>query len=268
MATSEGAFPQSTIRRRQDWLKRGAVFCYASVAAGQLLFLHFILTFYFTRTLAGDFAAWNDKPLLKGFVAGDMAGNLVFAAHVLFAGVITLGGLLQLVPLIRQRWPAVHRWTGRLFLLSALTLALGGLWLVWIRGTWIGIPSALGVSLDALLILVFAILALRAAMGRRLADHRRWAIRLFAVAGAVWFMRVGYAAWEMATGGLGVGKRLDGPFDIFLAFSASLLPLAIAEIYLRADRYGTSAARNAAAALLFISGAIVLAGSTGAWILD
>ena len=113
----------------RDWLRLSATFCFLSIAAGQLLFTAFILLFYYPPSLSGDFAAWNAKPLIKGFVPGDPGGNLFFAAHVLMAAVITFGGLVQLVPAIRGRWPAIHRWNGRLYLLSALVLALGGLWL-------------------------------------------------------------------------------------------------------------------------------------------
>ncbi len=267
MATIDASLVAPTPARRIDWLGRSATFCYLTIAAGQLLFTAFILAFYYPSSLSGDFAAWNDKPLIKGFVAGDMAGNLFFAVHVLMAAVITFGGLVQLVPAIRNRWPAVHRWNGRLYLVSALTLALGGLWLTWVRGTWLVLAGAIGITLDALLILAFAGLAYRAARARRFVEHRRWALRLFAVASAVWFMRVAYMAWGMATGGAGIGKALDGPFDLFLAFASSLIPLGIAELYLRAGTRGTPTAKKTVAILLAFSGLVILAGSAGAWLM-
>ncbi len=265
MATIDASFTPARPARRADWLGRAATFCYLTIAAGQLLFVAFILLYYYVRTLSGNFAGWNDKPIITGFVAGDTTGNLFFAVHVLMAAVITFGGLVQLVPAIRTRWPALHRWNGRLYLVSALTLALGGLWMTWGRGTWLALGGAIGITLDALLIIGFAVLAWRAARTRRFVDHRRWAIRLFAVASAVWFMRVGYMAWGLATGGAGIGKAMDGPFDLFLAFANSLLPLAVAELYLRASAHGTPAARKGVAALLVFSGVIILAGSAGAW---
>lgn len=265
MANIDASIAPARPARRTDWLGRGATFCYLAIAAGQLLFIAFILLYYYPPTLTGNFADWNRKPIITGFVAGDTAGNLFFAVHVLMAAVITFGGLVQLVPAIRSRWPAAHRWNGRLYLVSALTLALGGLWMTWGRGTWLNYIGAIGITLDALLILLFAGLAWRAARTHRFADHRRWAIRLFAVASAVWFMRVGYMAWGLATGGAGIGKAMDGPFDLFLAFANSLLPLAIAELYLRAGARGTPFARQATAALLGISSLVILAGSAGAW---
>jgi hypothetical protein len=265
MATIDASIASARPARRTDWLGRSATFCFLAIAAGQLLFVAFILLFYYPPSLSGDFAAWNDKPLIKGFVAGDTAGNLFFAVHVLMAAILTFGGLVQLVPAIRTRWPAAHRWNGRLYLASALILALGGLWMTWGRGTWLNLVGGIGITLDAFLILGFAALAWQAARARRFVDHRRWAIRLFAVASAVWFMRVGYMAWGLATGGAGIGKAMDGPFDLFLAFANSLLPLAVAELYLRAGAHGTPAAKKGVAALLCLCGLIILAGSAGAW---
>ena len=267
MATIDASIVPARPARRTDWLGRSATFCYLAIAAGQLLFVAFILLFYYPSSLSGNFAAWNDKPLIKGFVAGDGAGNLFFAVHVLMAAVITFGGLIQLVPAIRGRWPAVHRWNGRLYLVSAVALALGGLWLTWVRETWLVLAGAIGITLDALLILAFAALAWRAARARRFVEHRRWALRLFAVASAVWFMRVAYMAWGMATGGAGIGKALDGPFDLFLAFASSLIPLGLAELYLRAGAHGTPAAKQGVALLLTFSGLVILAGSAGAWMM-
>lgn len=265
MATIDASIAPASPARRTDWLGRSATFCYLAIAAGQLLFIAFILLFYYPATLTGNFAAWNEKPLITGFVAGDAAGNLFFAAHVLMAAVITLGGLIQLIPAVRNRWPALHRWNGRLYLLCALALAFGGLWLTWVRGTWLALGGAIGITLDAALIIGFAVMAFAAARARRIAQHRRWAIRLFAVASAVWFMRVGYMVWGLATGGAGIGKAMDGPFDLFLAFANSLIPLAVAEIYLRAGARGTPTAKRNVAALLVLSGLIILAGSAGAW---
>lgn len=267
MATIDASLSSTSPARRTDWLARAGTFCYLTIAAGQLLFTAFILLFYYTATLTGNFAAWNDKPLIKGFVPGDTAGNLFFAVHVLMAAAITLSGLVQLIPAIRSRWPAVHRWNGRLYLLSALILSLGGLWMTWGRGTWLNLTGGIGITLDALLILGFAAMAWGAARQRRFAEHRRWAIRLFAVASAVWFMRVGYMAWGIATGGAGIGKAMDGPFDLFLAFANSLLPLAVAELYLRAGSHGGPLARKGVAALLCVGGLVILAGSAGAWMM-
>src|SRR5215469_16877837 len=75
------------------------------------------------------FEAWNrNKNLTDGYIAGDAAGNLFFAAHVILALVLTFGGALQLVPKIRSRALAFHRWNGRVFLVAGVVATLGGLY--------------------------------------------------------------------------------------------------------------------------------------------
>ncbi|WP_245600267.1 DUF2306 domain-containing protein [Sphingomonas jaspsi] len=257
--------PSDENARSLRWIKRAAQGCFAAIATGQGLFLTFILAFYYPTTLRGEWAHWNAKPLIDGFKVGDTIGNLFFAMHVLLAAVITAGGVIQLVPAIRIRAPSVHRWIGRIYMVTAMILAVGGLWLVWGRGTYLSTIGAVGISADAVAMLTFAGLAWRSARARNYAQHRRWALRLFAVASAVWFMRVGYMVWGIATGGVGIGPSMDGPFDFFIAFGNSLLPLAIAEAYLRALERPNKVARYGVTALLATSATIVVVGSAGAW---
>lgn len=247
-------------------LDRAAIFWFGMTVFGQSLFFLFILAFYYPSTLSGEFATWNSKPLITGYQAGDIVGNLAFGAHVLLAALITGAGLIQLIPTIRSRWPAVHRWNGRVYLLTALLLASGGLWMVWGRGTYLNLPGAVGITLNALLIFVCLTMAWYHARGRRFVLHRRWALRTFVVASAVWFMRVGYMAWGIVTGGAGIGETMNGPFDMFIVFGNSLVPLAILEIYLRVQDRGSPQSRYAMAGLLVLCGLVIAGGSVGAWL--
>lgn len=248
-------------------LRRAALATYLAIAAGQIAFLLFLLSYYFPRTVSGDFARWNDKPLITGHVPGDAVGNAMFAVHVTFAAVITLAGLIQLVPTIRAHVPRLHRWSGRVFLVSALLLALGGLWQTWVRGSYLDVIGAGGTSLNAVLITGAGIMALRTAITKRFVAHRRWALRLFMLASAVWFIRVFYMAWAITTGGAGIGENLDGPFDLAVGYLATLLPLAIAELYLRADAGGSAPLRWTTTALLTVAVPVILTGSAGAWMM-
>jgi hypothetical protein len=209
---------------------------FAATAIGQLLFVGFILLFYYVHVLTGNYAAWNSKPLITGYVAGDTTGNGQFAIHVLTAAVMTSAGLIQLLPAVRRKWPRLHRWSGRTFLFTAALLALGGLWLVWARGSYLTLTGGIAISLDGLLILGFGAMAWLRARQLDFAAHRRWALRTFVVASGVWFMRVGYMAWGLVTGGAGIEQGMSGPFDLVWAFATYLLPLAILELHLRAER--------------------------------
>jgi hypothetical protein len=235
-------------------LQRAAALWFITAVAGQWLFVYYISAFYGPATASGDWAAWDrNKNMTDGYLSGDGIGNTLFAAHVMAAAVVTFAGTLQLVPWIRERAIAFHRWNGRVFMIAALTGALGGLYLEWVRGTGLraptGLASAFGVTLNAVLILAFIAFAWLAARNRNIAAHRVWAVRLFLVVNGTWFMRVGYRAWAALTDG-----GIDGfPFFTYWSFAAYLLPLAIYELYLRAKTSGSAAQHAMAAALVVLT---------------
>ena len=216
-------------------LKRATTLWFLTAVIGQWVFVYYIAAFYGPTLVSGEFQLWDrNRNMTDGYLAGDVVGNLFFAGHVLLAAVLTFGGALQLVPQIRQRALAFHRWNGRVFMVAALAAGLNGLYLEWIRGTGLraptGVPSAVAITLNAVLILAFATLAWRAVRSKDISAHQRWATRLFLVVNGTWFMRVGMRAWLVLT---------DGAFDGFnffnyWSFAAYLLPLALYELYLRA----------------------------------
>lgn len=218
-------------------LRRTGLIWFSAAVIGQGAFVLMILAFYGRRTLAGNFAGWNDKPHIKSYVPGDRAGNLMFALHVLLAAVVTAGGLLQLVPAIRKKWPALHRWNGRLFFTIAGFMAIDGLWLTWVRHTYLAEAGAIGTSADAVLILLFVAKAWQLAARRDFAAHRQWALRAFMVVNGVWFLRVGMMGWAVLTGGWGMNDHLSGPADLALQYGCYLIPLALLEVYFRARGY-------------------------------
>ncbi|WP_439471360.1 DUF2306 domain-containing protein [Brevundimonas sp.] len=252
MSSSSAALPARLLR----WSGAG----WFSVAAiGQLAFVGFILAFYGVRTVTGRFAAWNDKPLIKGYIGGDDIGNAVFAAHVLLAAVLTLAGLMQLIPDLRRNRPRLHRWTGRLFLTLAAVMALSGVWLTVVRQSWLSSISGVAILLDAVLILIFGAMALRRALQRRFEVHRVWAMRTFMVVSGVWFLRIGLMGWILVNRGpVGMTDTMSGPADIVMAFGSYLIPLAVLELYLAATR-SRHAALKVLAALLVSAAALFTA---------
>lgn len=214
-----------------NWLRWTSRFWFGVTALGQLGFIAFILAFYGRTTLSGNFANWNVKPKIDGYIAGDDIGNLVFITHVLMASVITGAGLLQLVPYIRQTHPRLHRWSGRVFISLSMICAITGIGLTWIRGSHISLSSAVAVTINGLLILVFGTLALRTALVRRFKEHRRWALRTFMVVSGVWFFRVLMMAWAiMGRGTFGLAG------DVQLVVDQSLNSAAISS-HLRFSSY-------------------------------
>nr|WP_295783421.1 DUF2306 domain-containing protein [Rhodoferax sp.] len=262
------ASPSTTLHKPagKTALTRTAALWLSITLLGQWVFAYFIIGFYGSSTLQGHFEEWTkNTALIKGYVPGDTAGNWAFAAHMLLAAIITLGGVLQLVPQIRARAIAFHRWNGRVFMLAVMAASIGGLYLTWVRGTSRNFISALAISGDALLIIVFAVLAWRTARARDLIAHRRWALRTFVVAGGVWFMRLGYFGWILINQApVGITKTMDGAFDRFIAFGCYLVPLAVLELYLRVKDAGSPGRRFWTAGVLFVSTLLMTVGIVGA----
>ena len=245
-------------------LRMSARFWFTVAAIGQLAFVYFIARFYIPPTLQGQLEAWNRKALITGYVPGDDAGNFAFGVHVVLAAVITASGLVQLLPVIRRRAPALHRWNGRVFVTLAVVMSLGGLWLVWGRGTYLTIPGAVSISLLGVLTLVAAATTVWHARARRIASHEAWALRLFLLCSGVWFQRVGYMAWIILNGApVGIGPRMDGAFDIAWGFGQFILPLTVLELYLLARRSMSPGLKASVAALLGLLTLVMAVGIAG-----
>src|SRR5262245_17270143 len=112
-------------------LKIATRFWFAVAVVGQLVFAFTVASFYGLTALRGDFSRWN-KFLTHGYIPGDSVGNLALLTHLGSAVVIILAGALQLIPRVRVRFPVFHRWTGRLYIGTAFTISIAGLYLMWV----------------------------------------------------------------------------------------------------------------------------------------
>lgn len=232
---------------------------------GQLMLAAYVIGFYGRAVLDGQPERWN-QVLPHGHVPGDVVGNLVVGAHLGFTVIAVLGGALQLVPMVRRRWPAFHRWTGRVYLAVVALLSLSGLAMVATRGAVGATSQTVAISMNAVMILVFAALALHHARHRRIDRHRRWALRLFLAVSGVWFFRVGLMFWILVNQAP-VGfdpETFRGPALTTIAFAQTLLPLAVLELYFRAQRSPALLPRFAMAATLGLLTLLTVVGIFGA----
>lgn len=214
-------------------LQGSVVFWFLVVVAGQLIFAAYIAALYGGATVSGDLQGWNQL-MRHGFVDGDPAGNAMIVIHIALAFIITLGGLAQLTPQIRNRWPGFHRYNGRVYLLTAVVMSLGGLTLTWTR-SGVG-PGEMATSLNGVLILAVAAFTVYYAVTRQIALHQRWAVRLFLLVSGVWFLRLMIFGWiGLHQAPLWLGDNLDGPAGVVFNFAATLLPVAVYEVYLRVE---------------------------------
>jgi tetratricopeptide (TPR) repeat protein len=125
--------------------------------------------------------------------------------------------------------------------------------------------------LGALLIVYCAAEALRFAIARNFVAHRRWALRLFLVASASWFIRLGLTLTLVLFGPVGFDSTtFSGPLLTFWTFAQYLLPLGTLELYLWAqDRPGTLRRMTTAAVLFVLTlamGVGIAAVSMGSWV--
>lgn len=245
-------------------LGAAAALWFAVALVGQWIFMAYIAVFYGATTLTGHMQAWTRLTMVSmSYVRGDAAGNLVFAAHALAAGLVALAGALQLVPAIRHRAPAVHRWTGRAYLLAVIGAALAGLYLVWIRNDRPSPVGATSLTLNAALMIAFAVQAWRMAQGGDYIAHRRWALATYIVANGQWFFRMGVIAWFVAwRAPVGIVDAAHGNLIYVMDFACYLVPLALLGLYLRARAAG-GAGRFAMAAALVLATAVTGLGVFG-----
>ncbi|MCU6500289.1 DUF2306 domain-containing protein [Rugamonas sp. A1-17] len=237
----KGALPRAPSMRvrASQALKAAVAFWFAVAVAGQAVFVTYIVSFYGGAVAAGDWLRFN-KVLPVGYIPGDRAGNAALAAHLAIAAFVTMAGPLQLVPALRARFPALHRWSGRVYVVVAVVTAIAGIYMIWTRNAAGDMTQHWGTTLNGVLIVLCAVVAVRHAMSRRLDAHRRWALRLFLLVSGSWFFRVGLLFWILVNGGP-VGfdpKTFTGPALNVLVFGESLLPLALLELYLRARDAG------------------------------
>jgi tetratricopeptide (TPR) repeat protein len=250
-------------------LKAAARFWFVVTLVGQVMLAFVVASFYGLTALRGDYHGWK---LTNGFVPGVTRGNWAVVMHVASAAVIMLAGAVQFVPQVRNRFPVFHRWNGRIYMLSAVALSAAGVYMHWVRGSVGDISQKLGGTLDAVLIWSFAAMALRYALGRDFKTHRRWALRLFIVVSASWFYRIGFfLSFLVFKGPFGFNPvTFTGPFLTFMAFGQYLVPLAILEIYLRAQDRPGALRRIATAGMLFALTLIMAAGlfavATAVWV--
>ena len=242
-------------------LRTTARFWFVMALAGQFAFAISVAVFYGLTALRGNIQAWN-RILGRGYETGATMSDTALVGHILFATVISIAGALQLIPGIRNRFPVFHRWNGRLFVLAAFTQAITGIYLTLWVGKLVGDTTQHVIAvLGALLIMICAVMALRYAMQRDFTTHRRWALRLFLVASASWFIRLGFAVTFVLLGPIGFDPAtFSGPMVTFWSLSQYLLPLGVLELYLRAQDHPGALRRMATAGVLFV---LTLAMGTG-----
>jgi hypothetical protein len=229
-------------------------FWFTVVFISQMIFAYYILFLYGKNGIQGNFEKWNAQTP-HGFQTGDLKGNIIFGIHVALAGIITLGGALQILPKTREIAPKFHRINGRVYVFSAFVISLAGLYLSWVRGSVGGLIGSVFISINGIIIMVCAYNTLRFAVARQFAIHQQWALRLFLAMSGVWFFRVGIMLW-LAINQAPVGFDPDtfqGPFLNFLYIMVYIMPQFFVEMFFRAKKSSSNNAKFSMAIFLIIT---------------
>lgn len=199
---------------------------------GQWLFGFYILLFYGPPLFQDQLEKWNSS-MPDGYLPDDVAGNIIMGLHLLPAGILLLGGPLQIIPQIRSFAPTFHRWNGRIYLITAFLVSLSGFYLTWNRSTVGDNMSHLAISINSVLIILCGTFAWRTALALDFKRHAEWVLRLFLVVGGVWFFRLGMMLWLFIfREPIGFNPQtVTGPFITTLTFIQYLIPLGILELY-------------------------------------
>ena len=233
IATAPLARRSAPDRRSAAALRWARLALVAAVWTSAAIFGLYIVAFYAGAVSDGSLERWN-KSLPHLYEPGRALATTGIGLHFVAGAVLLAFGPIQLIRTVRERLPALHRWTGRIYVLSALMAGLGGLTFIALKGTVGGAVMDVGFGLYGGLMVLAAIETVRHARHRRFDKHRAWAIRLFALTIGSWLYRMDYGFWWLITHGAGHTRSFDGPFDIAMAFFFYIPNLIVAEIFVRA----------------------------------
>jgi uncharacterized membrane protein len=161
--------------------------------------------------------------------AGFERHTVLTLAHILPGLVFVVLGPFQFMAGLRKRRPALHRWMGRVFLVDSLLIGVTAL--VMSPQMAIGGGLEIGATFVFGLLFLFSLgRAFAAIRARRVAEHRRWMIRAYAIG-------LGVATVRPIVGLFFATSRITHltPHDFFgMAFWLGfIISVAAAEVWLR-----------------------------------
>lgn len=180
--------------------------------------------------MSADLARWNQFNS-GAFKPSNPAGNLAYGLHVLLAIVMIAGRPLPLIPALRVRYQRLHKINGYTFVTLAVCISMAGQYLLWTRGTVNTLSMHLMTSFNGIVV-VSAIMDVKAARNKRIAIHQVWAVRLFLAANSVSFFRILLFGWLMIFGQAGIDfSTFSRPAVVAISIGSYILPLLMFEWY-------------------------------------
>lgn len=164
-------------------------------------------------------------------------GNLYIPAFGMYlhfwAGCFVLIlGLIVILP-ISRKYIIVHRILGNMYVISCVLTSIGGNIFIYTTGTVGGINMDISFSIYGWLLFFCAIITYVQARRKIINSHKAWAIRLWALGLSSLFYRVSYTVLGICGYSLNSTKDFMRPLDMILDWWFFVVPLIIAEIYIR-----------------------------------
>lgn len=167
------------------------------------------------------------------FLDAGVVANVGIALHMIAGAVLTFGAPLQALPIVRRRWPGLHRRFGYVLFVLAIATGLGGLVYITLNSTIGGWWMSLWFAIYGAAMIWTAVNTIYFALAKDMRRHFAWAVRLVVLAVGSWIYRVHYGIWYAATGGIGSNDAFTGLFDQIQVFAFFVPYLLIAEFFLR-----------------------------------
>ncbi|APX11514.1 DUF2306 domain-containing protein [Tateyamaria omphalii] len=207
--------------------------------AGLVLLFVMIQGFVWHSAQRGALGLSGDTSVIER-LTGPTPSLMSLFAHMVSGALVTLLSVIQLAGPIRQRWPRVHRISGRVLAVAALLTGIGGLIYIARSGTVGGAPMSVAFALYGVLMIIAAIQTPRFAMAGDYARHRRWGLRLIVLGLGSWLYRLHYGLWYGTTCtlsdtlcGIAAEPDFSGLFDQINLFAFYLPYLLALEWWLR-----------------------------------
>ena len=112
------------------------------------------------------------------------AAPIPVVLHIVCVALYCYLGAFQFLPSIRRHNPTLHRYNGRLMVVSGIVSALSGLWMTHFYSFPYGLQGDLLYSVRILLgsaMIVFVVLGVAAILRRDTVRHSSWMIRAYAI---------------------------------------------------------------------------------------
>ena len=175
------------------------------------------------------------------FLDAGIAANAGIALHMIAGAVLTFGAPLQALPIVRRRWPGLHRRFGYVLFVLAIATGLGGLVYITLNGTIGGWWMSLWFAIYGAAMIWTAVNTIYFALAKDMRRHFAWAVRLVVLAVGSWIYRMHYGIWYAVTGGIGSNEAFTGLFDQIQVCAFFVPYLLLAEFLLRRRNGGLRA---------------------------